>query len=485
MLKRKIILSRKNDEVKVAVVENEELVEYYIEGEEDTSPIGNIIKGRITAVKEELKGIFVDIGLDIDGFLPLNDYHYFTNGRKPEVGEYVLVQITKEPYGTKGSRLTMAISIPGRYVVLMPMVKTIGVSKKIKDKNEKLRLSQVIRDILPHKVGIVLRTSSSGIDEKILKKEILNLYEEWRKIKEKYDKINNVCILRREEELEIKITRDLFLPDYSEMVVDSKDSFRKILLYLKEKNVKYKDKLTLYNREEDIFEHFKITRELEKIFRRKVWLKNGGFIVIDETEAMHVIDVNSGKYSGKKEQKNMIVETNLLAAKEIARQLRLRDIGGIIIVDFIDLPDEKSKNHLLKEFKKFLGNDRSKVEVIDITPLGLVELTRKRIRENVSRKFVDECPYCYGKGTVYSKSYVFSILESWFIKKMNSLAKSSVGVFFNPVIYNSLQKDDISRLFELVKKYKISLKINEDISIPVDRIKIIYTNDNKILEEEI
>ncbi len=485
MINRKILLSRKNDEVKVGVLENDELVEFYIESEQYTSPVGNIVKGRITAVREELRGVFVDVGLEIDGFLPLNDYHYFTNGKKPQVGEYVLVQITKEPYGTKGSRLTMAISIPGRYIVLMPLVKTVGISKKIKDKEEKSRLSQIIKKILPHKMGIVLRTSSSGIDEKIIRKEIQNLYEEWKAIKEKFDRTNNICTLRREQELEIKITRDLFLPDYSEMIVDSRDSYRKIVNYLKEKNVNYKDKITLYTGEEDIFEHFKINKELEKIFRRKVWLKNGGFIVIDQTEAMHVIDVNSGKYSGKKDQKNMIMETNLLAAKEIARQIRLRDIGGIIIVDYIDMPDEKSKNQLLKEFKKFLSNDRSKIEIIDITPLGLVELTRKRIRENVSKKFIEECPFCSGKGTVYSKAYVLSVLETWITKRANSIIRNSVNVFLNPVVYRSIEKENISRLFELVKKYRISLKINEEITVPVDRIKIIYTSNGNIFEEEI
>uniref|UniRef100_A0A7C4YEN2 Rne/Rng family ribonuclease n=1 Tax=candidate division WOR-3 bacterium TaxID=2052148 RepID=A0A7C4YEN2_UNCW3 len=485
MIKRKIILSRRNDEVKVAVLENEELVEYYIESEDDISPVGNIFKGRITSIREELKGIFVNIGLDIDGFLPLNDYHYFTNGRKPQIGEYVLVQITKEPYGTKGSRLTMAISIPGRYVVLMPNVKTIGISRKIKDKEEKTRLFQIVKRFLPQKMGIVLRTSSSGVDENIIKKEIQHLYGEWKILKDKFEKLDGVGILRREEELEIKITRDLFIEEYSEMVVDSKHSFRKILLYLREKNVNFKGKLNLYTGEKDIFEHFNIMSEIEKIFRRKVWLKNGGFIVIDQTEAMHVIDVNSGKYSGKKDQKNMIVETNLLAAKEIARQLRLRDIGGIIIVDFIDMPDEKSKNHLLKELKKFLSNDRSKVEVIDITSLGLVEITRKRIRENVSSKFIDACPYCSGKGVVFSQSYLLSLLESWFNKKKENIANSSVSIFLNPAIYNSLKEENILRLSEFVKKMRISLKINQNCSIPVDKIKIIYTIKNKVFEEEI
>ncbi len=485
MLNRRIILSRKNSEVKVAVFENDELVEYYIESENEASPVGNIVKGKITSIREELKGIFVDIGLETDGFLPLNDYHYFTNGRKPRIGEYVLVQITKEPYGSKGSRLTMAISIPGRYVVLMPMVKTIGISKKIQDKNEKLRLSQIIKKMLPQKIGIVLRTSSSGIDEKIIKKEIQYLYEEWKKIKERFEKTEGVCILRREEELEIKITRDLFLPDYSEMIVDSKDSYRKIVQYLKEKNVNYQNKITLFNSDEDIFEFYKVSRELEKIVRRKVWLKNGGFIVIDQTEAMNIIDVNSGKYSGKKNQKNMIMETNLLAAKEIARQLRLRDIGGIIIVDFIDLTEEKSKNHLLKEFKKFLSSDRSKVEIIDITPLGLVELTRKRIRENISSRFIDECPYCNGKGIVYSKSYILSKIESWISRRCSLLKNSNVGIFLNPLLYDELSEYEIMNLFELIKKQRIALKIEKDHSIPFDKAKIFYTFNNKIIEEEL
>ena len=485
MEKRTIILSKRHNEVKVAVLEDNELVEYYAEREDLNNIVGYIFKGRISAIRRELQGIFVDIGGDIDGFLPLSDYHFARKGKEPKVGEEVIVQITKEPYGTKGPRLTMVITIPGRYMVLMPYVQSVGVSKKIEDKRERRRLQSLSRRILPRGMGAIIRTSATGVEQTKLKKEMLTLLKEWRDVQKKFESERAPALLKSEEQLEIKITRDLYIPEFSEIHVDSKDSYNRIIHYLKEKNIPYKGKVFFYKGERHIFENFGVLKSLDKIYRRKVWLKNGGYIVIDQTEAMHVIDVNSGKYSGKKNQEQMIFETNLLAAKEIARQLRLRDIGGIIVIDFIDMTDERNREKLLKRFGEYLKSDRTKVEVIDITGLGLVEVTRERIRRSVSLMFIEPCPVCSGKGTIFSKPYLLSLLESYIEKNRDELVGQSVTCFVHPILLEYIEEKGKERISSSIHGRRIHMKFEPDPSLPYEKIKIVRVFKDRVVEEDL
>ena len=482
---REIVLSQKIGEVKVAVKEDGELVEYYVEREDLKNTVGNIYRGKITAVKKTLQAIFVNIGHNIDGFLPISDYNYTHPRMPPKVGDPLIVQITKEPYGTKGARLTTVITIPGRYLVLMPMVKTVGVSKKISDRIERKRLISIAKKAVPRGTGAILRTSAKNVDIKKVRSEANKLLKEWKNIKKIYDEGKGTMLLRSEQELVIKVTRDLFDQNYSKVIVDSKGAYNKIVRYMKEKNIKYRGRVNLYQGEKSIFEHYKINSELSNIYRRKVWLKNGGYIVNDHPEAMHVIDVNSGKYAGKKKQEDMVYETNLLAAKEIARQLRLRDLGGIIIVDFIDMVNEEHKENLLNTLKSYFSTDRTKVDVIDITSLGLVEITRERIRRTLSMAFTEPCPVCQGKGVVFSKPYLLSLAEDYIERERGQLRGKEVYIFVNPGLMDYFEEKAKEKIESIAREYKIHINIQPDYTLPFEKIKILRRIKDSVIEEEI
>ena len=318
--KKQIILNIRRNDIRVAVREDEELVEFYIErGDSSFSP-GAIIKGKLIAIRKELNAVFVDIGARSAGFLPLNDFYLSLPHRKEdEEGLEFLVQIKKEPYGTKGARLTTFIAIPGRYLVLMPLKEAYGVSRKIKKDKDRRKLKMIAKELYTDGMGIIIRTASSGEDIRIMKSDLLELKKTWERIEKKSKTVEAPCVLWRDEELPIRMTRDLLDDSVSEFIVDSEEAFRKIKEYLSRKKSSLIKKVKLYKNHVPIFNHYWIEQELRSIFRRKIYLKSGGHIVIDETEALTVFDVNTGSYRGKEKTEGMIFKTNCESAVEIAR----------------------------------------------------------------------------------------------------------------------------------------------------------------------
>ncbi len=486
-VKKQIILNIRRDDVRVAVRENEDLTQFYIERGDLVSSVGNIIKGRVESVRKELEAVFVDIGEDGAGFLPMKDlYSYIYDKKNISKGSEIVVQVKKEAYGTKGARLTTFIAIPGRSLVLIPFKKTIGISKTIIDPQERKRLREMAKEICPKNMGLIIRTVASGKDKRFLKRELSELMREWIKIKKKI-KIEPIpSILREEEELPIKITRDLLDDSVAELIVDSEQAYKKIKDYLSIRKSPLISRIKLYKEPIPVFTHYGIEHEMRKIFKRKVWLKSGGYIVIDRTEALTVFDVNTGKYKGKMDSENMIYKTNSEAAEEIARQLRLRDIGGIIVIDFIDMKEEKRQKNLLIKFKSYLRGDKARFKMaFKLSPLGLLELTRERVRRSVSKRFVEPCPYCQGKGHVLSPPYLFSKFTTFLEAKADSLSNSGVRILANPRVAHYFETEGRDSLMHFSHIYQIHIEVVSKEDQPIESVEVITLKKGEVIIEEL
>jgi ribonuclease G len=486
-MKKQIFLNIRRDDVRVAVRENGELVEFYIErGDSSFSP-GTIIKGKLIAIRKELNAVFVDIGAQSAGFLPLNDFYLSLPHRKnDEEGLEFLVQVKKEPYGSKGARLTTFIAIPGRYLVLMPFKEAFGVSRKIRKEKDRQKLKKIAKELYSNDgKGIIVRTASSGEDIDVMRSDLSELKKTWERIEKKSKIVEAPYVLWTDEDLPIKITRDLLDESVSEFIVDSEEAFKKIKEYLSRKKSSLIKKVSLYKNHIPIFNHYWIEQELRSIFRRKIYLKSGGHIVIDETEALTVFDVNTGSYRGKETTEEMIFKTNCESAIEIARQLNLRDIGGIIIIDFIDMRKKKNQEALLNLFKKQLKRSKARYKIVPkLSPNGLLEMTRERARKNIAKRFVEPCPYCRGKGYALSAPYLLSRFTTWLEKKGNSLLNTKVRIVANPRVAIYFETEGKNTLEYSCVKNKMHIEVIHNESNPIELVEVItYDNDNVIKEE--
>lgn len=485
--KKQIFLNIRREDVRVAVREDGELVEFYIErGDSSFSP-GTIIKGKLIAIRKELNAVFVDIGAQSAGFLPLNDFYLSLKHKEEnEEGLEFLVQVRKEPYGTKGARLTTFIAIPGRYLVLMPFKEAFGVSRKIKNDKDRKKLKKMAKELYTDGMGVIVRTASSGENIRVMRADLLELKKTWERIERESKAVEAPYVLWRDEDLPIRMTRDLLDDSVSEFIVDSEEAFRKIKEYLNRKESSLIKKVKLYKNHTPIFNHYWIEQELRSIFRRKIYLKSGGHIVIDETEALTVFDVNTGSYRGKKTTEEMIFKTNCESAVEIARQLNLRDIGGIIIIDFIDMQKKKNQDDLLKLFKKQLRKGKARYKIVPkLSPNGLLEMTRERARKNIAKRFVESCPYCRGKGYALSAPYLLSRFTTWLEKKGKSLLNTKVRIIANPRVAIYFEKEGKNTLEYSCVKNKMHIEIVHKESNPIELVEVITYNNDEVIKEEI
>lgn len=484
---KQIILNIRREDIRVAVREKGELVEFYIErGNHFLSP-GTIIKGKIIAIRKELNGAFIDIGEETAGFLPLNDlYLSLPDKKRKGKNSKVLVQVKKEPYGTKGARLTTFISIPGRYVVLMPLKKAFGVSRKIKKEKDRRKLKKMARKLQPKGMGLIIRTVASGKNIKVIKSDLLELKKTWEKIKKKSNAVEAPSVLWRDEELPIRITRDLLDSSVSELNVDSEEAYKKIKEYLNRKNSSLEKRVKLYNNRTPIFNHYGIEQEMRSIFRRKVYLKSGGHIIIDETEALTVFDVNTGSYRGRGTTERMIFKTNCEGAVEIARQLNLRDIGGIIIIDFIDMKEKSNQEKLVKLFKEQLKRSKARYKIVPkLSPNGILEMTRERVRRNIAKRFVEPCPYCRGKGYALSAPYLLSRFTTWLEKKGDSLSSVKVRIIANPKVAIYFETEGKDTLEYSCAKNNMHIEIVHKENNPIELVEVITYKNKEVIKEEI
>ena len=406
---RKMVVRSKNGRTQIGVLEDGVLVEHYVARNQDASLIGNVYLGRVQNVLPSMEAAFVDIGRGRNAVLYSGevDWDGVETGNQPrrielalKAGDRVLVQVTKDPVGHKGARLTSQISLPGRYLVYVPGGSMNGISRKLPD-NERTRLKRILKEVLPESSGVIVRTAAEGATEDQLTRDVQRLTTQWEHIRTQVENQQAPALLHAEPDLLVKIVRDVFNEDFTKMLIQGEDAQRTIRAYLESVAPDLLERVESYEDEADPFDAFRITEQIEKALDRKVWLPSGGSLVIDRTEAMTVVDVNTGKFVGSGGNlEETVTKNNLEAAEEIVRQLRLRDIGGIIVVDFIDMVLESNRDLVLRRLIECLSRDRTKHQVAEVTSLGLVQMTRKKLGLGLLETFSEACDVCAGRGVI-------------------------------------------------------------------------------------
>lgn len=402
----------------VALLEDGELTELSVEKNENQSIVGNIYKGRVENVLPGMQAAFINIGVDRNAFLYVKDAipnTYIGEEEESEeaeddknlnindflkVGQEIVVQVVKEPINAKGARVTTHITMPGRYIVLMPTVEYVGISRRLEDEKERERLKTLAEKLKPDKMGVIIRTAAEGCSEEDINEDMTYLVKLWESVESQQASGPVPKIIHKDRTIVYRTVRDIFTKDIDKFVINNREEYQKVIDVVNIISKEMVKKVEFFDRPHEIFEYFDIKSKISKVLTRKVWLKSGGYIVIDQTEALTVVDVNTGKFVGSIDLKDTVLKTNVEAAKEIAKQLRLRDIGGIIIIDFIDMHEKQHEEVVLEALKNAMKKDRTKSNVLGITHLGLVEMTRKKVRQRVDRAFLIDCPCCNGEGKV-------------------------------------------------------------------------------------
>ncbi|MCX7780827.1 MAG: Rne/Rng family ribonuclease [Negativicutes bacterium] len=407
-----IIASIAPEETRMAMLEDGELMEASVERTDAGHIVGNIYKGKIKNVLPGMQAAFIDIGRDKNAFLYVGDIfpRFASHSAQADdvltIGQDILVQIAKDAGGTKGPRATTHLTLPGRYVVLMPTVDFIGISRRIADDAERERLKVIAEKVRPAGMGIIVRTVAEGKSAEDLARDVHYLSNLWNALTARAKRVNAPALLYRDVDLVIRIVRDYLSHDIEQFILDNREAYGRVCDLLSYNSPELLPRVKLHQGPDAIFEHYGVEAELEKLGKRHIWLKCGGYIVIDQTEALTVIDVNTGKFVGKTNLADTVFRANLEAAAEIARQLRLRDIGGIIIIDFIDMDSEEHQQAVLAALEEKLKKDRTKTNVLGLTGLGLVEMTRKKTRQNLESVIYSVCPWCEGRGRLQSPETV-------------------------------------------------------------------------------
>jgi len=485
-----IVINSAPYETRVATLESGVLVDFLLERGDDRNIIGNIYKGTVIRVLPGMQAAFVDIGMDKAGFLYAGDFVTPRLGFETDESEeedlvedidihaarfpqeqyippiegmiresqHLIVQVAKEPLGTKGARITSHITLPGRYLVLLTWSAHIGISRRIEDPGERERLLEIGERICLDGMGAIVRTAAEGRSEAELKADMDYLVRHWDTIRKKCEAASAPTLIHRELSLSLRAIRDMFTADMDRIVVDSEEEFVRIRDFTSQFFPRLLDQIELYQGSQPIFEHYGIEIELARALDKKVWLKSGGYIVIEQTEALTVIDVNTGKYVGRSSLEETTVKINLEAVKEIVYQLRLRNIGGIITIDFIDMKTEENRDKVYQALVDALRADRSKTTICKISELGLVEMTRKRIRESLSRFLSEPCPYCSGEGIIKSKKTICYEIFREFERQGLLLAGKQVSLYVHPAVAEEMFGEH-RRFIEMLEN-RFGMKVN-------------------------
>ena len=404
----------------IAVLEGRALIEHYVSRQQDdmTQIDGNLYLGRVQNVLPGMEAAFVDIGTPKNAVLYRGDVRYDADdvegGARPtqariehllRPGQSILCQVTKNPIGTKGARLTQEVSLPGRFVVLVPNSATYGISKRLPDEERK-RLRRILDDVRPEGHGLIVRTAAQGASADELSRDVESLLGQWREIEVKAKRLSSPSLLHREPDMAVRVIREEFNHDYRGVIIDDEALFQEVRDYVASISPELADRVEYFDTSADplpIFERHHVHEQLHRALDRKVWLPSGGSLIIERTEALTVIDVNTGKNVGTSNLEETVFRNNLEAAEEVARQLRLRDLGGIIVIDFIDMEIAQNRAEVLRVFRDALARDKTRTQVFDISELGLVEMTRKRVSEGLVEAFSLTCPTCAGRGIVFDE----------------------------------------------------------------------------------
>ena len=464
---KSILLNIVPEETRMAVVEDGDLLAVEVERASHAHLVGNIYKGRVQNVLPGMQAAFIDIGQEKNAFLYVGDGapHDIPKGvakdakpQKIHVGQNLPVGIIKDAVGTKGPRATLHLSLPGRNLVLMPTAAYTGLSRRIEDEQERSRLHALAEKYAPEGMGLIVRTAAEGISEEAFAEDAHYLENLWASIARKFKLSHAPALLYRDADLLVRIVRDRFGADVDELIVDDREAYERVRELVGFLSPDLAARVKLYDGREPLFQRYHIEQEIENVGARQVELKSGGFLVIDKTEALTVIDVNTGKYVGKTNLGDTVYQANLEAAAEILKQIRLRDIGGIIIVDFIDMEKESQKEELLAYMRGQVKHDRTKTNIVDITSLGLVEITRKKTRQNIDSIVYSECPICHGRGRIESPETV-SIRISRDIRRMErkSHAREGYEIEVHETVAEELQANQL--MMNLAAEFGTDIKV--------------------------
>src|SRR5829696_7062046 len=496
-MNKEMIISSNGHETRVAILEDDQLAELFVERERQRGVVGNIYKGRVSKVLPGMQSAFVDIGLERDGFLYVSDVvneefekldpdeegeekkDDAAKGAREEPkiedllreGQEVLVQVAKEPLGTKGARLTSHASLAGRFLVFMPTVDHIGVSRKIELDDERAQLRGIVREYCGQQAftgGIVMRTGASGRSKEDILIDLDYFNRIWTEVRKKTDALRAPAVVYREDSLVAKLLRDLLTEEFSAVRIDHPQEHQRVLQLVERILPSLAPRVKLYEKPFPIFEEYGVQAELDKALRSKVWLKSGGSIVINQTEALVAIDVNTGRYVGKRTAgrlEDTIVKTNLEAAKEIVRQIRLRDLGGIIVLDFIDMEEKKNRQKVFQTVEQELRKDRAPSKGIQVSDFGLVIITRKRVKQSLERALTEPCPYCLGSSVIKSSSTIcYEILAE--VKKISAdLDGQSLVLRVNPDIARALRDEERAVFRDLKQSLGREIAIRPDVEL--------------------
>ena len=547
-MNKEMIISSSDLETRVAILEDDQVVEVFIERERQRGVVGNIYKGRVSKVLPGMQSSFVDVGLERDAFLyvseVVNTVEEFErlesgdedeedengeqlaapvappvgalspddsgvtaamNGRverrgrdrdrdrdrererpQPKIedllkeGQEVLVQVVKEPLGTKGARLTSHVTMPGRFLVFMPTVDHVGVSRKIDSREERGRLRGIVREFREQHGftgGVIIRTAASGRSKDDIVSDLSYFHQVWTEIRQRMENRRPPALLFQEQSLVTKLLRDLLTDDYSAIRIDNEQEHRRVISLVERIMPNLLPRVKLYSKDYPIFEEYGVQGEIDKALRSKVWLKSGGYLVINQTEALVAIDVNTGRYVGKRTGRleDTIVKTNLEAVKEIVRQLRLRDLGGIIVLDLIDMEEKKNRQKVFQEVEKELRKDRSPSKAVQVSDFGLVIVTRKRVKQSLERQLTEPCPYCSGSGSIKSSSTIcYEILTE--LKKIGpELDGHGVILRVNPDIARALKEEEVAVLRGIEDSIGKPVTIKPDLHLHHEQFDVMAT----------
>ncbi len=562
---KEVLINSTSQEVRAAIVEEGELVEFMVERAATRRLVGDIYLGRVNAILPGIQAAFVDIGYEKAGFLHASDLVPDAEGMEGEVevdeedygrrrgrnrdddddhnhgderggrrddhrrggngrdrggrddrggrgddrggrgrggrenrerptvqpiekmltkGQEVLVQVTKEAIGTKGPRLTTQVSLPGRHVVYMPNSDYLGISRRIESRQERTRLRTLISKKKPPNCAVIARTACEGVEDKQIVADINYLHKLWQEVRRRAEKAQAPELVHEEVGMVVGMVRDLLAEDIDKIWMDNEREYRRLVRHLRQVSPELASRTHLFREKSPIFEKYNIENEIEKTLERKVWLKKGGYLVFDQTEAMVVVDVNTGRFVGKRDQEETILETNLLAAREVPRQLRLRDIGGIIVIDFIDMESEANKKKVLTELRNHLRRDRSRAKAFAISDLGLVEISRKRVRPSLLHFLSEECPYCRGTGKVLSFDTLANKVERQIHRIGQRTKERRVQLRVNTSFGVFLEEQRAGMLDSLEKQYRMRIEIQDDPRLHREDFKLVSLSNFRDLVAE-
>lgn len=498
-MKKEIYISKGVGETRIAVTENGKLAELHVDKQSQERTVGNVYKGIVENVIPGMQAAFVNIGQGANAFLPFSEIsdseliaeknEKTKHSKEIDVllqpGQEIIVQVIKEPFDKKGARVTTELSIAGRFIVLIPKSKYIGVSKKMRDKFERRRLKKIALSIKKPGLGMILRTVAEGKTDAQIENDYKNLTGKYNDLLNKAEKNKAPALIHDDLKVTSNVLRDLISEKVEKIIVDSKDDYNKIYKMVKEDALDIGDALEHYRKREPLFKHSGIDNSMMKLLRKKAWLKSGAYLIIERTEAMVVVDVNSGKFVGKKGHEENSLKINLEAAKEVCAQLRLRHLSGLILIDFIDMVKPENRKKVFLEMKKELRKDRAKVAVSQISEFGVLEMTRERTGLSIVDSLTDCCEVCSGNGRILSKDTLLTRIDYWLRDYKKKHKDLRLKLFLHPRLADYLKKEKTRDYISLMWKNFVYLKVITDDSMNKNEFRFTKMSDSKDITNEI